>query len=66
MKQLTLNAAAPTFVGRVDFVMPRNLVDYDYEIAWRLTGNREVTSGRQKTSSTILELDDVPKATGSQ
>ena len=66
VKQLTLNAAAPNFVGRVDFVMPRNLVDYDYEIAWRLTGNREVTSGRQKTSSTILELDDVPKATGSQ
>jgi hypothetical protein len=66
VKQLTLNAAAPNFVGRIEFVGPRNLVDYDFEIAWRLTGNREVTSGRQKTSSTILYLDDLPKTAGSQ
>ena len=66
VKQLTLSAAAPAFAGLIEFVGPRNLLDYDYEIAWRLTGNREVTSGRQKTSSTILEVDDVPKATGSQ
>ena len=63
VKQLTLSAAAPAFAGLIEFVGPRNLLDYDYEIAWRLTGNREVSSGRQKTSSTILELDDVPKAT---
>jgi hypothetical protein len=66
VKQLTLNAAAPTFVGRIDFVGPRNLVDYDYEIAWRLAGNREVTSGRQKTSFMTLSLDDVPKPSGSR
>jgi hypothetical protein len=61
VKQLTLNAAAPTFVGRIDFVAPKNAVDYEYEVAWRLAGNREVGSGRQKTSFTMLNLDDVPK-----
>lgn len=64
VKSVTLNAAAPTFVGRIDFVGPKDSVDYEYEIAWRLTGNREITSGRQKTSFAILSLDDLPKVPG--
>ena len=61
VKTLTLNAAGPAFVGRIDFVSPTDTVDYEYEIAWRLAGNREVTSGRQKTGFTILNLDDLPR-----
>ena len=38
---MTLNAGAPTFAGRVDFVGPKDSADYEYEIAWRLAGNRE-------------------------
>jgi hypothetical protein len=64
VKQVTLNAAAQAFAGRIDFVGPKDSADYDYEIAWRLTGNREVTSGRQKTGFTILTVDDVPKTAG--
>lgn len=60
VKQLTLNAG-PNFVGRIDFIAPRDSTDYEYEIAWRLTGNREVTSGRQKTSFTSLDVDELPK-----
>jgi hypothetical protein len=60
VKQVTLNAAAQAFAGRIDFVGPKDSVDYEYEIAWRLTGNREVTTGRQKTSFSILNLDDLP------
>ena len=65
VKQVTLNAAAPNFAGRIDFVGPKDSADYEYEIAWRLAGNREVTTGRQKTSFTILNLDDVPASSGS-
>jgi hypothetical protein len=64
VKTVTLNAAGPTFVGRIDFVSPADAVDYEYEIAWRLAGNREVSSGRQKTGFTILNLDELPKDGG--
>jgi hypothetical protein len=60
VKQLTLTAG-PNFVGRIDFIAPKDSTDYEYEIAWRLTGNREVTSGRQKTSFTSLDVDELPK-----
>jgi len=63
VKQLTLNAGTPTFVGRLDFIAPTGTTEYEYEIAWRLSGNREVSSGRQKTSFTSLDVDELPKGT---
>jgi hypothetical protein len=51
--------------GRIEFVASRETLDYDYEISWRLTGNRTVSSGRQTTSSTILHVDEVPKTASS-
>ncbi len=64
VRQVTLNAAAEAVAGRIEFIAPREVLDYDYEISWRLTGNRTVSSGRQTTSSTILHVDEVPKSTG--
>lgn len=61
VKQLTMNAAAPNFVGRIDFLGPKGAVDYEYEIAWRLAGNKEVSSGRQKTSFMSLDVDELPQ-----
>jgi hypothetical protein len=60
VKQVTLNAAAPTFVGRIDFVGPGDSVDYEYEITWQLTGNRTRTTGRRPASTSILYVDEVP------
>jgi hypothetical protein len=34
-------------------------VDYEYEVPWRLMGNRSVSSGRQKASDAWLDLSDV-------
>jgi hypothetical protein len=62
VKQATLNPAGETFVGRIDFVGPKDSVDYDFEITWRLAGNRTVTTGRQTTSGDILDVGDMPKA----
>jgi hypothetical protein len=63
VRQVTLNAAAEAVAGRIEFVASRDALDYDYEISWRLTGNRTLSSGRQTTSSTILHVDEVPKQT---
>jgi hypothetical protein len=34
-------------------------VGYEYEVTWRLKGNRTVTSGRQKASEAWLDVSDV-------
>jgi hypothetical protein len=61
VRQVTLNAAAPAVAGRIDFVSPPNALEYDYEITWRLTGNRTVSTGRQTTSEAILYVDEPTK-----
>jgi hypothetical protein len=66
VKQLTLNAGAPNFVGKIEFIAPKDSTDYEYEIAWRLSGNREVTSGRQKTTFTSLDVDELPRPTSEE
>jgi hypothetical protein len=60
VKQVTLNPAAQNFVGRIDFVGPRDSLDYDYEIVWQLTGNRIRTTGRRTGSTGSLFVDEVP------
>jgi hypothetical protein len=34
-------------------------VGYEYDVTWRLKGNRTVTSGRQKASEAWLDVSDV-------
>ena len=43
-------------------MLPAEQYDYDYEISWRLRGNRSVTSGRQSTSEPVLFVDELPEA----
>jgi hypothetical protein len=47
---------------RIEYFSPRETVDYEYEITWRLKGNRTVSSGRQKGAGSILAVDEVPAA----
>lgn len=62
MEQVNVRAAstAPT-ASRVEFVLPDGKYEYDYEITWLLSGNREVKSGRLKGSTTLLYVDELPK-----
>jgi hypothetical protein len=59
VKQVSLNTAKGQLSDRVDFILPAGALDYDYEITWQLKGNRSVSSGRKKTSQSILFVDDV-------
>lgn len=45
----------------VDIIMPQNVDDYEYEVSWTLKGNKKKTSGKQKTNSTVLFVDEVPE-----
>ena len=62
VKQVTMNATKGQLSDRVDFILPAGALSYDYEIEWQLKGNRSVSSGRKKATSSILFVDNV--ATG--
>ena len=60
VKQATLDAAKPQS-RLIEFMSLPNALDYEYEITWRLKGNRTLTSGRQKASDALLDVGDVPQ-----
>jgi hypothetical protein len=60
-RQVTLNAATTPLASRIEFIAPKDRLEYDYEMTWRLSGNRTVSSGRKTTSSTILFVDEPPE-----
>ena len=62
VKQVTVNVAKGPLSVQVEFMSPNGKLDYDYEIAWQLKGNRTLTSGRKTTSSDTLLIDELPSS----
>ena len=62
VKTVTLNASKGQLSEKIDFILPADTVNYDYQIDWRLKGNRVLTSGRKTASDAILFVDDLPTA----
>jgi hypothetical protein len=60
VKQVTLNAAKGPLSEPVEFMSPQGKLDYDYEITWQLKGDRALTSGRKKSSTDLLFVDELP------
>ena len=60
VRQVTLNTARDERSGVIDFLVPRGAAVYDYEIQWRLRGNKSLTTGPQQTDQDILYLDELP------
>lgn len=58
VKQATLDAAKPQS-AQIEFMSLPGSVDYEYEVTWRLKGNRTVSSGRQKASDAWIDVSDV-------
>lgn len=59
-RRITLNARKGEASEQIEYLAPPGVYDYDYEITWRLTGNRTVTTGRQSTDQGLLFIDEVP------
>ena len=62
VRQVTLNAAKGQLSEKVEFMLPADKVDYDYEVTWRLKGNRTLSSGRKTASDAILFVDELPSS----
>ncbi len=42
-------------------MLPTGSEAYDYEVNWRLRGNKTVSSGRQSGVGSILFVDELPE-----
>jgi hypothetical protein len=60
VRQASLNPSKGQLSEKIEFMLPGEEYDYEYEIIWRLTGNRTVASGRQTSSEAVLFVDEVP------
>jgi hypothetical protein len=60
-EQVTLNAFKGELSKRVDFFLPKNQYEYEYEISWRTRGQGSLTSGRRQSSDAILFVDELPE-----
>ncbi len=61
VRQTTLNTTRGQLSGELSFVSPADQLEYEYEIQWRLRGNRSVSSGVQRTDQEILYIDPPPE-----
>ena len=60
IKSFTIYPKNETLSGQVEFMLPIGVQEYDYDITWRLFGNKVMKSGRKTTSTEILLVDELP------
>jgi len=61
VEQITIKANQEVPADLAEFMLKRGEYDYEYEINWRLFGNKRLTTGRKKTSDTLLYVDEIPE-----
>jgi hypothetical protein len=61
MEQVTIKSTDKVLAQKAEFMLKNGQYGYDYEINWRLTGNRNISSGRKKSSDNTLYVDELPK-----
>jgi len=59
VKQITMLPSREEYSSKINLLLPKETGEYDYEITWRLRGNKTETSGRQTTSESILFVDEL-------
>jgi hypothetical protein len=60
IEQVTLKGTDPVPAQLAEFMLKQAQYDYEYEIVWRLFGNKSLTSGRKKSSDSLLYIDEIP------
>jgi len=59
VKQVSMLPSRDEYSSKVNLMLPKDTIEYDYEITWRLKGNKTETSGRHTTSEPILFVDEI-------
>lgn len=60
VEAVTVKASDQVTAQLAEFMLKNGNYDYDYEIIWRLKGNKSMTSGRKHASETLLYVDEIP------
>jgi len=61
VEQVTIKASDDIPAKLAEFMLKKGEYDYEYEINWRLFGNKRLTSGRKKSSDTLLYVGEIPE-----
>lgn len=60
-EQITIKGNQEVPAALAEFMLKRGSYDYEYEIVWRLFGNKTLSSGRKKSSDTLIYVDEIPE-----
>jgi hypothetical protein len=60
IEQVTLKGTDPVPAQLAEFMLKQDQFDYEYEVTWRLFGNKSLTTGRKKSSDSLLYVDEIP------
>ena len=59
-EEKTISTRNGPFPAQVELIQPRGAAGFEYEIFWRLRGNRTVASGRGTVPGSFLAIDELP------
>jgi hypothetical protein len=59
-EQVTIKSNQSVPAVLAEFMLKRGNYDYEYEIVWRLFGNKTLTSGRKRSSDALIYVDEIP------
>jgi hypothetical protein len=60
VESVTIRASDQITAQIAEFMLKTDRYDYEYEVVWRLMGNKSMSSGRRKASETLLYVDEIP------
>ena len=58
-KQVSVRPSENYQPEQVEIILPKGEFQYDYEIIWRMAGNKTESSGRQTTQESLLFIDEI-------
>ena len=61
VRQTTLVPSRNQLSKALEFIAPSGNLKYEYEVIWRLKGNRTVQSGRQEGFDSVMFVDELPE-----
>jgi hypothetical protein len=59
-EQVTIKGNQSVPAALAEFMLKRGKYDYEYEIIWKIFGNKSLTTGRRKSSDTLIYVDEIP------
>ena len=60
VEAVTLRSSDQVTAQLAEFMLKNGSYDYEYEITWRMKGNKTLTTGRKKAAETLLYVDEIP------